>query len=448
MPMVVTEAHLGCTREQQLRWLGEVWDAAVRLKREGVDIRAVTAWSAFGAHDWSSLLTRANGQYEAGLFDIRAPEPRETALGRMVRSLAVSGCYDHPTAQGPGWWCSERRLTYPPVEAAVAPRRTATSTGPTARVAKERPVVIAGANGTLGRAFARACEARGLASAALPRQSLDITDVASVEATLDQLRPWAVVNCAGFVRVDDAESADRECHRLNAEGAAVLARACADRDTKLVTFSSDLVFDGKKATPYVESDAVRPLGSYGRAKAASEVMVLETTETALVVRTAAFFSDHDDYNVVTLALRALAAGEQFVVANDVLVSPTYVPDLVDAVLDLAIDDECGVWHLANAGALTWEALVREAAYIAHVDSAGLRGVPLAELRLAAPRPRYSVLGSGRTTMMPTLDDALVRYAHARPWERSLAHATSHAARTAHITPPVSQPTPLLPFSIG
>jgi hypothetical protein len=98
--------------------------------------------------------------------------------------------------------------------------------------------------------------------------------------------------------------------------------------------------------------------------------------------------------------------------------------------------------------LTWEALVREAAYIAHVNSADLRGVPLAELRLAAPRPRYSVLGSERTTMMPTLDDALVRYAHARPWERSLAHATSHAARTAHITPPLSQPTRLLPFSIG
>ena len=103
VPIAVTEAHLACTREQQLRWLGEVWDAAVRLKGEGVDIRAVTAWSAFGAHDWSSLLTRANGQYEPGLFDIRAPRPRETALGRMVRSLAVCGFHDHPTAQGPGW---------------------------------------------------------------------------------------------------------------------------------------------------------------------------------------------------------------------------------------------------------------------------------------------------------------------------------------------------------
>jgi dTDP-4-dehydrorhamnose reductase len=167
------------------------------------------------------------------------------------------------------------------------------------------------------------------------------------------------------------------------------------------------------------------------------------------VRTSAFFSDHDDYNVVTLALRALAAGDPFVVANDVLVSPTYVPDLVDAVLDLAIDDECGVWHLANAGAVTWESLIREAAYIAHVDSALLRGVPLAELRLAAPRPHYSVLASERTSMMPALDDALARYARARSWERSLSRPASHATRTAHITPPVPQhPIRQLPFSIG
>ena len=91
----------------------------------------------------------------------------------------------------------------------------------------------------------------------------------------------------------------------------VLARACGELDTKLVTFSTDLVFDGKKATPYVESDTVRPLCSYGRTKADAEVLVLAATATALVVRTAAFFSDHDDYNFVTRALRSLAVGEPF-----------------------------------------------------------------------------------------------------------------------------------------
>ncbi|HEY0780710.1 MAG TPA: family 1 glycosylhydrolase, partial [Gemmatirosa sp.] len=67
-PLAITEAHLGCTREQQLRWLGDVWNAACRVREAGVDVRAVTAWSAFGAHDWASLLTREDGAYETGLF--------------------------------------------------------------------------------------------------------------------------------------------------------------------------------------------------------------------------------------------------------------------------------------------------------------------------------------------------------------------------------------------
>ena len=435
IPLAVTEAHLACTREQQLRWLAEVWDGAVRLKHEGADVRAVTAWSAFGAHDWSSLLTRAAGQYEPGLFDVRAPQPRETALGRMVRSLAVCGFYDHPTAHAAGWWRSDRRLTYPPVTAARPPHASAASTLRLASRAKPRPVLIAGANGTLGRAFARSCDQRGLEFAALSRQSLDIMDTRAVEATIEEVRPWAVVNCAGFVRVDDAEAQHRACHDANAAGAAILARACAMADTKLVTFSSDLVFDGQKTSPYVESDAVRPLCAYGEAKAAAEVMVLEAASDALVVRTAAFFGDHDEYNVVTCALRALAAGERFAVANDLTVSPTYVPDLVDAVLDLAIDGESGVWHLANSGAMTWEALVREAAYIAHVEPAGIRGLPAAELRLAARRPRYSALASERASVMPTLDDALSRYARLRPWDRPVAQAV-HASTAVHPAPPI------------
>ena len=99
------------------------------------------------------------------------------------------------------------------------------------------------------------------------------------------------------------------------------------------------------------------------------------------------------------------------------VSPTYVPDLVDATLDLAIDDECGVWHLTNAGVVTWEQLARQAATIARLDASLVVGRPVEALDLAAPRPRYSALGSQRSTIMAPLDDALTRYARSRPWER-------------------------------
>ena len=423
LPVAVTEAHLACTREQQLLWLSEVWSAANRLAGEGADVRAVTAWSAFGAHDWASLLTRTDRRYEPGLFDLRAPKPRRTALAQMVRSLAARGTYDHPALHASAWWRARQRLAYPPVSIRPPGPQSSVldfeSFRLGARPKNASPVLIVGAGGTLGRAFKRACDARGLAYVAVDRRSLDITTESAIAGAVETMRPWCVVNCAGFVRVDDAERERRACHAGNVLGAARLAEACAAYNVKFVTFSSDLVFDGDRQSPYLESDTPRPLGEYGRSKAAAEVLVLDVAPTALVVRTAAFFGDDDDANFVTLALRSLSQGSVFTALNDVVVSPTYVPDLVDAALDLAIDDERGLWHLANAGAVTWEELARDAARVGGVSDQSLTGIALDALGLVARRPRYSALASERAAVMPPLSDALARYAMARPWERVL-----------------------------
>jgi dTDP-4-dehydrorhamnose reductase len=213
--------------------------------------------------------------------------------------------------------------------------------------------------------------------------------------------------------VDDAEREHERCRRENAIGPAVLAEACAERGISLVTFSSDLVFDGKGRRPYVESDPVGPLNVYGRTKAEAETRVLELFPSALVIRTSAFFGPWDMHNFVTIALRLLSAGEPFTAADDAVVSPTYVPDLVNASLDLLIDGERGVWHLANVGALTWLELARRAAALGGVGRGRLIGCPTAALGLAAPRPAYTALGSERGTLLPDLDDALRRYGHER-----------------------------------
>lgn len=104
LPIAITEAHLGCTREQQLRWLVDVHAGASRARADGVDVRAVTAWSLFGAYDWNSLVTRDEGVYEPGVFDVRGPVPRATALAEVVRALAAGRQPTHPALQGPGWW--------------------------------------------------------------------------------------------------------------------------------------------------------------------------------------------------------------------------------------------------------------------------------------------------------------------------------------------------------
>jgi dTDP-4-dehydrorhamnose reductase len=412
LPIAVTEAHLGCTREQQLRWLAEVWNAARDAREAGAGVRAVTAWAVLGTRDWSSLVTRLEGTYEPGVFDVRAPRPRPTALAHMARSLATTGTYDHAVLGTAGWWRCADRVLYPEHDEAVESRDTAES-------APGRPVLITGASGTLGNAFARVCAARGLAYRALTRHELDVTDRRAVDRAVRENGAWAVINAAGYVRIDDAEYDADACHRLNATAAETLARVCESVGIPLVAFSSDLVFDGEKGEAYVESDRAAPLGVYGWSKAQCEARVLAEHPGALVVRTAAFFGPWDEWNFITRTLASLALGVPVDAADDLVVSPTYVPDLVHATLDLLIDAEHGIWHLANAGETSWADLARAAARGADLDETLVRGRPHTELGLTARRPRAVPLTSKRGRVMPPLESALGAYLHERSWLRLL-----------------------------
>ncbi|HLA13606.1 MAG TPA: family 1 glycosylhydrolase [Gemmatimonadaceae bacterium] len=414
LPLAITEVHLGCTREQQLRWLGEAWNAAAELRASGHDIRAVTIWALLGSFGWDSLLTREPDTYETGAFDVRGPSPRRTALAAMATGLAKMGHYDHPVLDGAGWWRSPNRISFPRAD-------TVPDVPQSSR--RERPLLIIGGTGTLGSAFARACQSRGLSFVTPPRGSLDIADAPSLEAALEGVRPWAVINASGYVRVDDAEWDRASCYRVNTEGAVNVAAACANRGLPVVSFSSDLVFDGMTERAYLESDEVNPLSVYGKSKALAEAGILALRSAALVVRTSAFFGPRDSYNFLTQALASIANGVPVEAAPDVWVSPTYVPDLVSATLDLLIDGERGIWHLANRGAVTWAELARRGALAAGlspelvVDSAdGV--VP------GAARPKFSVLASERGRLMPSLDDALSRYMT----ERARSSAPSFAGR--------------------
>lgn len=111
-PLAITEVHLGCTEEEQVLWLTEAWTAALRARSKGIDVRAVTAWSLFGAFDWNSLVTRCAGHYEPGAFDVRYSPPRATLVAETIRRYAIERAF--PLETGAGWWRSPERLLYPP----------------------------------------------------------------------------------------------------------------------------------------------------------------------------------------------------------------------------------------------------------------------------------------------------------------------------------------------
>lgn len=388
IPIVISEVHHGCTRDEQLRWFDEVWKSAGALAQEGVDIRAVTAWSLFGNVDWRSLITRNDGIYDVGAFDVRPAEPRATIVAKAAASYARSEDFDHPVLDVPGWWRRPERL--------YDWNAKCRSFG-----AGGRKLLITGATGTLGNAFARICGHRGLAFCITNRAELDISDAQSIRAALDHHRPWAVVNTAGFVRVADAEQEREACLEANAEGAAKLAVACAGAGIPLVTFSSDLVFDGSLGRPYREDDPVSPTGIYGLSKAKAEQHVLNVMPGALMIRTSAFFGPWDTYNFAWNVLSALAKGEPVRATRNGIVSPTYVPDLCHASLDLLIDGESGIWHLANQGKLSWHEFAHRVAHGAGYD-------PSLVLPIDGPQAN-NALTSARGILLRPIDQAIEHY---------------------------------------
>ena len=212
LPIAVTECHNGCTREEQMRWLLEAWCAALALREEGVDVRALTAWALLGAFDWDSLITKPAGHYEVGCFDVRSGRARPTAVVSMLTRLgagetpqAVQAAL--PFLQTAGWWRRDIRLEHDALSLApdVDPgAQTTTVHGP--------PILILDGAGGDGQAVADACELRGLAYRR--------TDAAEASSHLDLWRPWAVIDARG-------EAGDT----------GALRAACVDRGSAWVTLA-------------------------------------------------------------------------------------------------------------------------------------------------------------------------------------------------------------------
>ncbi|HSN60734.1 MAG TPA: sugar nucleotide-binding protein, partial [Ferruginibacter sp.] len=395
LPLAITEVHLHCSRDEQLRWLKNVHEIAQQAKENGIDIRAITSWALFGSFGWNRLLTSFPGTYETGVFDNSAGYLRPTALAKLIKSLNNNlQCFDHLTTT-PGWWESNNRYFVQSNDSDIP------------HIENKRPVIIIGKTGTLGQAFSKICAERNLPHFLLGRQEADIANPELLEKMVDKYKPWAIINTAGFVNIARAEEEREICYLENTLGPLNLGIICERRNIKLLTFSSDQVFDGTSYVPYNESSITNPKNIYGHSKLLAESFLKNVNPSALIIRTSAFFGPWDKYNFITIAIQRILNGEQVKAAADIIVSPTYVPHLVHASLDLLIDDASGIWHLANQGAITWYDWARTTALQYGLNENLV--IPQYNNPSSTLLPNYSVLTSEKYSLMPTLQQAMEQY---------------------------------------
>jgi dTDP-4-dehydrorhamnose reductase len=269
-----------------------------------------------------------------------------------------------------------------------------------------RRVVVIGAAGQLGSALLASLERReGLAAVGLdlvgPEElRLDVCDHAAVSARLGALSPWAVINCAAFLRVDDCEDQPELAYRVNALAVHHLARVCKELDAALMHVSTDYVFgqDGGRRTPWTEEDLPGPTGIYGASKLAGEALALAYAPRSFVVRSAGLYnlagSVGKGTNFVETMLRVAGQNKPLKVVADQRLTPTFTPDLAEAMVQLLLTERYGLYHVTNGGECSWFEFAQEIFRRAGVQ-ADLSATTTAAWGAKAARPAYSVLDNGK-----------------------------------------------------
>jgi dTDP-4-dehydrorhamnose reductase len=270
----------------------------------------------------------------------------------------------------------------------------------------------------VGRSLAAVARRQGRDVLALTSAEWDITDPTAAERFIQS--GDVVINCAGYTKVDAAEADPERAHAVNAVGPENIAHACARAGADLIHISTDYVFSGTSRRPYEIDDETGPLSVYGRTKLAGELMVLAAMPDAHIVRTAWIYEGADGSDFAAVMRRAAAGDGEVDVVADQIGSPTYVGDLVDALLQIADDGSIRepVLHAANDGAVSRFEQAQAVFEAVGADPDRVRPVGTDRHPRPAPRPAYSALSARRS--------AEAGLTPLRPWRDALAAAMSSA----------------------
>lgn len=254
-------------------------------------------------------------------------------------------------------------------------------------------VLVTGSKGMLGTDLTEILGYRH-AVIGVDIDEMDITDRQAVVERIGFWMPDVVIHTAAFTDVDGSERKPDLAHKVNADGAENVALACRAWGAHLIHLSTDYVFDGRKETPYAESDLPNPLGVYGKSKLEGEQRARRACPEACIVRTAWMYG-RAGRNFVQAILAQARPGAVIRVVNDQRGSPTYTRDLARALLVLAEKRLAGIYHVTNAGSCTWYEFAEKILEFSGKSNVRVAPVSTAEFGRPAPRPANSVLDGSK-----------------------------------------------------
>ena len=251
-------------------------------------------------------------------------------------------------------------------------------------------VLITGSAGQLGTDLVASANHAGLDVIATSHADLDITDRNSVSQKIASAAPEAIIHAAAWTAVDACESDIKKAMAINSDGTANVANAARQIGARVIYISTDYVFDGTKATPYIESDIPNPQSVYGASKLAGE-RHLDLNQDS-VVRISWVCGEHGN-NMVKTILRLAATSPTLTFVDDQIGSPTFTSDIAPVLVDFARESRTGIWHLTNQGTTSWFGFAQDVLRAAELDPNRVQPIATADLRPQRPakRPANSIL---------------------------------------------------------
>lgn len=273
-------------------------------------------------------------------------------------------------------------------------------------------VLVTGVKGQLGYDVVNELKKRGHAAVGTDVEEMDITDAAKVREVLTEENPDAVIHCAAYTAVDDAEDHVEVCRRINADGTENIARVCHELDCKLLYVSTDYVFNGEGERPWEPDDKREPLNVYGQTKCEGELAVEKYMEKFFIVRIAWVFGLNGK-NFIKTMLRLGKDHDELTVVADQIGSPTYTYDLSRLLVDMIESDKYGRYHATNEGLCSWYEfaveIFRQAGMDVHVRPVTSEEYPAKAKRPQNSRMDKSKLDENGFKRLPDWKDALARY---------------------------------------